>query len=282
MTEAGGKAAVVTGGGSGIGRALARALAAEGASVVVADIVQANAQSVASEIASAGGSALAVVCDVSDRASVRDMKAKANAAFGSISLLFANAGATSFERFTQLTDDEVDWIIEVNLRGVSHCLQAFLPDMIAQRAGHVVATASVVGLIPASLPYHAPYTAAKAGVIAMMLNLRSELSEVGVGCTVLCPGGVATRIRETPRYRPARFGGPSEEPLRMPAGYVQTRKITYRPPEEVAEMVLLAVRENRPMVVTDATYREPFIQTYVDVVEAAFRDAAAFDKREIK
>lgn len=107
MTEPGGKAALVTGGGSGIGRALAKALAAEGASVVVADILPENAQQVASEITRAGGSALAVACDVSDRASVRDMKGQANAAFGPISLLFANAGVTSVERLTDLSPDEV-------------------------------------------------------------------------------------------------------------------------------------------------------------------------------
>ena len=279
MTETGGKAALVTGGGSGIGRALAKALAAEGASVVVADIVHENAQSVASEITRAGGSALAVVCDVSDRASVRDMKAKANAAFGAISLLFANAGVTCVERLTDMSADEVDWMTAVNLLGVSNCLQAFLPDMIAQRAGHVVATASMVGLIPSLLPYHAPYTAAKAGVIAMMLNLRAEVSEFGIGCTVLCPGGVATRIHQTPRYRPARFGGPSEGTVKAPAGFALPAEMKFRPPEEVAEMVLLAVRENRSMVVTDSTQRELFIQSYVDVVLSAFDDAAAFNGR---
>jgi len=114
MTEIGGKPAVVTGGGSGIGRALARALAAAGAPVVVADILEENAQATASEITRAGGSALAVVCDVSDRSSVRNMKAKANGAFGAISLLFANAGATSVEPLTALSDDDFDWITQVN------------------------------------------------------------------------------------------------------------------------------------------------------------------------
>ena len=132
--------------------------------------------------------------------------------------------------------------------------------MIAQRAGHVVATASLVGLIPSFLPRHVPYTASKAGVIAMMLNLREELSEFGIGCTVLCPGGVATRIGETPRYRPARFGGPFEVSAKRPEGFLRADKIVFRPPEEVAEMLLLAVGENRPVVVTDATQREDFIQ----------------------
>jgi NAD(P)-dependent dehydrogenase (short-subunit alcohol dehydrogenase family) len=281
MTDIRARTAFVTGGGSGIGRALAHALATEGASVVVADILQERAESVADEIARGGGSALSVACDVSDRAAVREAKDKANAAFGAVSLLFANAGVTSVEPLADLTQEHFDWITQVNLWGVSNCLQAFLPDMTAQRAGHVVATASVAGLIPTWLPYHVPYTAAKAGVIAMMLNLRAEVSELGIGCTVLCPGGVATRIHQTPRYRPARFGGPSQERLKAaPRAFVQeTEQLRFRPPEEVAEMVMIAVRENRPLVVTDAKQRELFLQSYVDVVLSAFDDAAAFDDR---
>jgi NAD(P)-dependent dehydrogenase (short-subunit alcohol dehydrogenase family) len=281
MTEIRGRTALVTGGGSGIGRALARALAAEGAFVVVADILEERAQLVAGGIRHAGGSALAVACDVSDRAAVRSVKAEANAAFGAVSLLFANAGVTSVERLNDLPDTDVDWLTGVNLLGVFHCLQAFLPDMIADRAGHVVATASMVGLIPSWLPHHATYVATKAGVIAMMLNLRAELSEVGIGCTVLCPGGVATRIHDTPRYRPARFGGPSEPAAKVPEmaqAFVQSQNISFRPPEEVADMVLLAVRENRPMVVTDSTRRQLFMQGYVDVVLSAFEDVAEFDR----
>ena len=95
-------------------------------------------------------------------------------------------------------------------------------------------------------------------------------------CALIMPRGV---IHETPRYRPARFGGPSEGTVKAPKGFVQTEKIDFRPPEEVAEMVLLAVRENRPMVVTDSTRRELFIQSYVDVVLSAFDDATAFDRR---
>jgi NAD(P)-dependent dehydrogenase (short-subunit alcohol dehydrogenase family) len=279
MIEIRERTAFVTGGGSGIGRGIALALAAEGASVVVADILEERAESVAHEIASAGGSALGVACDVSDRASVREAKDRAGAAFGVVSLLFANAGVTSVEPLTDLSPDHFDWITEVNLWGVSNCLQAFLPDMIAQRAGHVMATASAAGLIPTWLPYHVPYTAAKAGVIGMMLNLRAELSEFGVGCTVLCPGGVATRIHQTNRYRPARFGGPSAERLKpAPRAFLQhTEQLHFRPAEEVAQMVLRAVREDRPMVVTDASQREIFLRSYVDVVLSAFDDAAAFD-----
>lgn len=279
MTETATGAAFVTGGGNGIGRALARALAVRGAAVAVADIVADDARAVASEIRDAGGAALAVACDVSDRAAVRAAKAEADAAFGPASLLFANAGVTCFERLAEMSADEIDWVTQVNLMGVFHCLEAFVPDMIARRSGHVVATASIVGLIPSLLPYHAPYVASKAAVIAMLLNLRAELSECGVGCTVLCPGGVATRIAQTPRYRPARFGGPTQGVVRPPAGFTADLRFDVRTPEEVAERVLLAVSEDRALVVTDASQRDRFVRDYADVVTAAFDDAAAFDAR---
>jgi NAD(P)-dependent dehydrogenase (short-subunit alcohol dehydrogenase family) len=279
MTEIRNRTAVVTGAGSGIGRALAHALAAEGASVVVSDIRRDSAEAVAEEIRRSGGAAVAIACDVSLRESVRELAARAGAAFGPVALLFANAGVSSIERLTELSDADFDWLTQVNFSGVSHCLRAFLPPMVERRAGHVVATASVVGLLPSFLPRHVPYTAAKAGVIAMMLNLREELSELGIGCTVLCPSGVATRIGETPRYRPARFGGPFEPPPRHANAGALPRKLTFRKPEKVARMLLEAVRENRPLVVTDASQRDDFLRGYVDVVLSAFDDCAAFDAR---
>ena len=146
MTEFAGKVAVVTGGGSGIGRGQVMALANEGASVVVADIIKENADRVAAEVQQAGGTAVAVACDVSDRDSVKKMKAEANDALGPVSLLFATAGVTWFDRLTDMSEKNVDWVIQVNLMGTMYCMQAFLPDMIEAREGHVVATASNAGL----------------------------------------------------------------------------------------------------------------------------------------
>jgi NAD(P)-dependent dehydrogenase (short-subunit alcohol dehydrogenase family) len=280
MTDIAGKAAVVTGGGSGIGRALAMALGAAGASVVVADIIADNARAVASEIKSAGGVATPVACDVSDRTSVQQLKGQANAAFGRVSLLFANAGVTSFERLTDMTLSDVDWIIQVNLMGVTHCLTVFLPDMYGAREGHVVATASMAGVLPSWIPYHAPYSAAKAGIIGMMLNLRAESAEQGVGCTVLCPGGVQSGMKDNnSRYRPQRFGGPGKGPVKIPEKFFAHANLKFRPAAEVAQMVLLAVRKNRPMVVTDPTNRQIFMDTYAKIVNEAFDDVDEFERR---
>jgi len=278
MTEIRGRAAAVTGGGSGIGRGLAMALAQEGASVAVADIRADGAGAVADEISAGGGEAIAVVCDVSDRASVHRMKAEAEAALGPVSLLFANAGATYFDRMIDMSHDDVDWILQVDLVGVSNCLMAFLPDMMAARDGHVVATASMAGVLPGWIPYHAPYSGAKLGVVGMMLNLRTEAAECGVGATVLCPGGVTSEMKNSPSYRPERFGGPSDDKVRRPEGFFEEVNLAFRPPEQAAQMVLRAVRDNRPMVVTDGSMRKIFMDTYVNVVMEAFDEADAFDR----
>lgn len=278
MTEIAGKTAVVTGGGSGIGRALAMALASEGASVAVADIMMENAEAVVAEITASGGSAKAFRCDVCDRDAVMTLKSDINRTMGAVSLLFANAGATSFERLTDMTHDDVDWIVQVNLLGVTHCLLAFYPDMVASRDGHVFATASSAGLLPSMVPYHAPYSAAKLGVIGMMLNLRIEAAEYGVGCTVLCPGGVESGMKDNnARYRPDRFGGPGEGGVTLPEGFFQQVKLQFRPAEEVARMCLQAVCNDRPLVITDGAMRSVFQETYVDMVMSAFDDVDAFD-----
>jgi short-subunit dehydrogenase len=116
------------------------------------------------------------------------------------------------------------------------------------------------------------------GVIGLMLNLRNEAAESGVGVTVLCPGGVTTSMVNSPSYRPARFGGPSNAKVKRPEGFFQQAALEFRPPEQVAQIVLRAVRENRPMVLTDASMRKTFVETYVNVVMEAFDQVEAFDR----
>jgi NAD(P)-dependent dehydrogenase (short-subunit alcohol dehydrogenase family) len=278
MTEIAGKAALVTGGGSGLGRGVALALAAEGAKVVVADILQDNAETTAEAIRAAGGEAIAVTCDVSDRTAVRALKVTANAAFGAIQILIPNAGATSFKPMSALSDEEIDWIVEVNFMGVMNFLQIFVPDMIAAGEGHIVASASVAGLVPILMENHVPYSAAKAGVIGMSMNLRRELEGTGVESTVFLVASVAGDMREqNSLYRPTRFGGPYREEIAPPTSF---RRGNARPPSEVAPMVIQAIRNNRPMLVSDPMYREWF-DRYVAMVHEAFDDVERFVAAEV-
>ncbi|MCB2059748.1 MAG: SDR family NAD(P)-dependent oxidoreductase [Novosphingobium sp.] len=273
-----GKVAVVTGGGSGIGQGIALALAQEGAAVAIADIMEANAGSVVDEIVRSGGRAVAIACDVSDRASVAEMKQQANRELGPVSLLIANAGVTMFEELTDMSDEDVDWVIDVSLYGVVHCVQAFVPDMIAAREGHIVATASVAGLLAPFIGRHAPYCAAKAGIIGFILSLRSDLEKHGVGASVLCPSAVESRITDSPLYRPARYGGAQQGEVSLPAGAGEHGHAQSRPALEAADMVIESIRANRAVIVTDPTHRVGFERGMVAQVLEAFDAAADFDK----
>ncbi|MBW8752598.1 MAG: SDR family oxidoreductase [Sphingomonadales bacterium] len=283
MTDISGKAAVVTGGGSGIGMGLAKELARQGASVAIADIILENAQKVAESIQASGGPgsarAVAIQCDVTDRESIKAMKQQATAALGPIQLVFANAGATSFDPLMEMSDDDVDWIITVNLMGVMYTARAFLPDMIAAGGGHVCATASMAGLLPGWIPVHAPYSAAKAGIIGLMMNLQLELREHNVFTTSYCPGGVATGMKQNnARYRPAKFGGAGEGEVHVGELNHEQSSLHFYTPADIAPMVLNAVKHNRPFVFDHADQRHLFRETYSQIVEACYDDIEAWER----
>lgn len=279
MTEISGKAAVVTGGGSGIGMGLAKELARQGASVAVADIKLDNARKVADEINAAGGKAVAIQCDVCERDSIRKLKEEATAALGPIQLVFANAGATSFDPLMDMSDDDVDWILQVNLHGVMNTTRAFLPDMIAAGGGHICATASMAGLLPGWIPVHTPYSAAKAGIIGLMMNLALEMKQHNVFTTSYCPGGVATGMKaNNATYRPARFGGPGQGEVAITEASKEHTSMNFYTPDAIAPIVLNAVRNNRAFVFDHAEQRQAFRDTYSSVVEACYDDIDAWER----
>jgi NAD(P)-dependent dehydrogenase (short-subunit alcohol dehydrogenase family) len=279
MTEIKGRAAVVTGGGSGIGMGLANELARQGASVAVADIIIENARAVADAITKAGGKAVAIHCDVCERESISQLKAEANAALGPVHLLFANAGATSFDPLMDMSDNDVDWIVQVNLMGVMNTVRAFLPDMMAAKEGHIVATSSMAGLLPGWIPVHTAYSASKMGIIGLMMNLALEMKKYNVHTTSYCPGGVASGMKaNNARYRPLRFGGPSEGEVHITGESFESNAIAFYAPEAIAPMVLRAVRGNRPFVFDHAEQRRAFRETYANVVEACYDDIDAYER----
>jgi NAD(P)-dependent dehydrogenase (short-subunit alcohol dehydrogenase family) len=245
----------------------------------VADIILENAQKVADAINAAGGKAVALHCDVCDKNSVKAMAQAAEAALGPVQLVFANAGATSFDPLMEMSDDDVDWILTVNLFGVMNTTRAFLPGMVKAGGGHIMATASMAGLLPGWIPVHVPYSAAKAGIIGMMMNLALEMKEHNVFTTSYCPGGVATGMKQNnARYRPAQFGGPGEGEVHVGEVNHEQTSLAFFHPDAVAPMVLDAVKHNRAFVFDHPEQRDLFRQTYASVVEACYDAADAWQR----
>ena len=188
--------AVVTGGASGIGRAMVERFAAEGMRVVVSDVDQRGIDEVVAAVVEGGGAAVGFRADVSQRPEVEALAAATLDAFGAVHVVCNNAGVVIGGRVEDLTEEEWRWVVEVDLWGPVHGVRVFLPILEAQGEGHLVSTASTSGL--GAPVFNAPYSVSKAGVIALMETVRRELDDRGspVGASVLCPGPVATPLIE--------------------------------------------------------------------------------------
>jgi NAD(P)-dependent dehydrogenase (short-subunit alcohol dehydrogenase family) len=139
----------------------------------------------------------------------------------------------------------------------------------------------MAGLLPGWIPVHVPYSAAKMGIIGLMRNLSLEMAPYGIETTIYCPGGVATGMKENnSRYRPARFGGPSDAEVHITDASFKGKSIAFFSPGQIAPIVLRAVRNNRPFVFDHAEQREDFRRTYSSVVEACYDDIDAYMRDE--
>jgi NAD(P)-dependent dehydrogenase (short-subunit alcohol dehydrogenase family) len=189
-----GQVAIMTGGGTGIGREAALMLAAEGAVVVVAGRRKPPIEAVAAEIARAGGRAVARACDVAKPAEARALAEWTLAQHGRIDVLVNNAGHSSRRRNVRWVEqEEWDSVLAVNLTGVYALTQAVLPNMIARGGGTIVTVSSLAALKP-GLIGGAPYGAAKAGVLNLMGHVHTVLREKGIRATTIMPAEVDTPI----------------------------------------------------------------------------------------
>lgn len=235
-----GRSAIVTGGGSGIGAALTRALVAAGAHVAAADIDLAAAEKVVADL-TGPGSARAALLDVTDADAVTALVEEVAGEHGRLDLMFNNAGITFLGNTEDLTLEQWNAIIDVNIRGVVHGVHAAYPRMISQGGGHIVNTASMGGLMAAGLM--TSYVTTKHAVVGLSLALRTEAAGHGVGVTVVCPAAVDTPILdkgEIGRFKGRDFyleGQGVKEPV---------------DPDVLARRVLAAVTANEAYVV------EPF------------------------
>jgi NAD(P)-dependent dehydrogenase (short-subunit alcohol dehydrogenase family) len=253
MDEFSGRTAVVTGAASGIGRALATHFAQDGMHVVLADVEEPALRVVADELAAGGAQVLPVVTDVADASSVQALADAAFDRFGSVHVLCNNAGVGAGGLIAELSLQDWQWVLGVNLWGVVHGLHAFLPRMLAAgEPGHVVNTASLAGHVAG--PFMAPYSASKFAVVSISEALYHEMNLSGapIGVSVLCPGWVNTNIHSSERNRPSALASGSAGGAVAAGGAEMLKQVLAAgmPPAEVAGLVVAAIREGRFYVMT--------------------------------
>lgn len=255
MEDVRGRVAVVTGGASGIGLALAEVLAASGARLVLADVDAAALEPAVAALRAAGADVIGVPTDVADSGQVQALAEAAVDRFGSVHVVCLNAGVAAGGVSWELSTSAWQWVVDVNLWGVVHGVQAFVPRLVEQGEGHVLLTASIGGLIGS--PGMAPYSATKHAVVGIAESLREDLRLAGspVGVTLLCPGFTRTRMNDSGRTWPARLGPPPAEGLapghpRLRAEFL-ARMDGAMEPREVAERAVAAIRAGDFWVVPD-------------------------------
>lgn len=270
MQELEGKVAVITGGASGIGLAMAEAFAGAGMKLVLADIEEKPLNDAVDAMKALGAEAIGVVTDVTKSDQLESLADKSYETFGVVHVLCNNAGVGIGGPCWSISKEDWDWVLNVNLHAVVDGIRIFVPRMIEQDTeGHIVNTASIAGLT--SGPTMAPYFVSKHGVVTLSECLHHELQLTGskLRVSVVCPGWVNTQVIESDRNRP---GGPvNDEDLDPLFGMVRASlRATMpnaMPPSEVASLVVDAVRNNKFYVLPHQSWK-PMIETRMqDILE---------------
>ena len=266
-----GKVAVVTGGASGLGRAMALQFAREGMLVAIADIEQTALDASVAELQALGARAIGVRTDVSVAAQVDALAARVIDEFGSVHLVCNNAGISPLGAVWENTLADWQWMLGVNLWGVIHGVRAFTPLLLAQDEGHIVNTASVAGLI--NPPGSGMYNATKHAVVALTETLYHDLAvrKSNVGCSVLCPAYVPTGIADSERNRPAELSNPagdkSAEQLAKQAMLSKAVRSGRLSADDIGAAVLAAVKEGRFYILTHPRIKGAIQARMQDILE---------------
>lgn len=245
-----GRVAVITGGGSGIGKATALSLARAGASVVVSDIDEQRAVDVGSEIVAGGGRAIGTRCDVRLDEDFAALQATAVAAFGTVDIVMNNVGVLALGPPNAIPVSAWESIFDINVVSIVRSNAVFLDAMIGRGSGHIVNTASTAGLYAYGYE-RLPYSASKGAVVALTEALALYAKPRGVGVTCLCPGPVATNIVEQVQVF-GEIGG-----LRGP-------QLPMLDPEAVGDLVVSAIREGTFFVPTHPEVQEILVHRAKD------------------
>jgi NAD(P)-dependent dehydrogenase (short-subunit alcohol dehydrogenase family) len=269
MRELKDKVVVITGGASGIGRALADRFAAEGSKIVLADVEPGALEEAAAELRAARTTVLAVPTDVSRPEQVQALCDRTLAEFGRVDVVCNNAGVAASGLAWEHTLADWEWVLGVNLWGVIHGVRTFVPVMLRQGGeGHIVNTASVAGLT--SSPFMSIYNVAKHAVATLSETLHKDLGLLGapIKVSVLCPGFVRTRIMDAERNRPASLQNPT--PAQHDPHMEEMARAAIAaglPPEEAAAQVVDAVRNERFYVLTHPKFVADVRERMEDIIE---------------
>jgi NAD(P)-dependent dehydrogenase (short-subunit alcohol dehydrogenase family) len=271
------KVCVVTGGGSGIGRALVRRFATAGMRVAIGDIEAGAIDSTMDELGGDGDRVVGLQCDVRSVEDVQRLRDETVRRFGGVHVVCLNAGVAPVGPLLGTPLDVWNWVLDVNLRGVIHGVHVFAPLLVEQGTGHVVCTASAAGV--SDTPTVGPYGTTKHAVVGLAAALRSELAASGVGVSVLCPGMINTRIFESERNRPAGMEDPSKDNP-ISTHYRELLATSGAPPEDVADVVYQAVLDNQFFVFPTSDLDE-MIESRIAAIRQGFawRDAAGPGRR---
>lgn len=254
MQDLKGKVAVITGGADGIGKALAVAAATEGMKLVLADIDADKLNNTVEELAGTGAEVIGLRTDVSSESSVQALADAAFERFGNVHLLINNAGVALAKSAWETTQKDWEWVMGVNLYGVTNGLRAFIPRMLEKgEEGHIVNTASIAGLL--SEPALAAYNVSKFGVVTLSEGLHHDLTlrKAKINVSVLCPGWVKTRIAEAERHREAdqRTDFTKIDKVSVMTGMSIMKAVQNGiEPQQVASDVINAVKSNKFYILT--------------------------------
>lgn len=227
------KIAIVTGGSQGIGEAICYAYAKEGACVIVSNKSHLqNGRKVAEKIQQSGGRAEAILCDVSDAASVGNLVNQVNQKYGRIDILVNNAGVVVFKKIEEQTEEDWDYVLDTNLKGSFLLSRAVVPIMKKQNYGKIIFIASNAATVGFSTI--APYSASKGGMLAMARSMVSELAPYNINVNCLSPGSTATPINQILQDDPAFVALLKQK---TPSG------VAYMQPEEIAQAAVFLVAD---------------------------------------
>lgn len=277
MQDLEGRVAFITGGSRGIGLGIARACAAAGVRLAIADRDEDSLSAAGSELSELTD-VQTYLLDVSDRASYLQVAADVTSALGQVSLLFNNAGVVDSTSPSRMSDDLYAWMRRINVDGVHHGLELFLPGMVARRDGHIVNTSSEAGVIASSSGFL--YAMSKYAVMGVSETLRTEVGPMGIGVSVLMPGPVATNIVDNAqRIRPNGAPDHSTRVSQILSDSGKWLKNHGRLPDHVGVLVLDAVRENRPYIFTRNELADGLNARTEAMIAAMNHDQAFLDDR---